>query len=632
VAGHFGIAPAQELSERAFLIEFPTVVSASGLRQNATETPQAITVIDQQMIKASGAREIAELFRLVPGFTVSYVTYVKGLQPIVYYHGLGREFFSRIQVLIDGRSMNNATLGGIDWSQFPLAMEDIDRIEVIRGPSNAAHGIGAFLATINFVTKHASQVRGVDVSGNAGTNGILDGTVRAGGGAGGFEYRMTAGHRADNGFPNLADSRTLDYVTGRADWQINRTDALMLQAGVTSGTNDVGFRGPDDPGRSVRTTTGYAQARWERSHDADNGLSIQFYYYRFNLADAFITDPLPAFNNERFPFDDTSTVDRIDLEFQQTFTTGPDLRWVWGAGVRQDRAEVPAILSVAEKLNIQRLFGHVEWRITDKLLFNAGAMVEHNDISGTDTAPQVALNYTIVPNHVVRFSVAKALRTPTVIESGVQGITVGVQGGPRSLSGGGLQPETILSSAISYVGEWPQWNITTDVKVFYDTLDDLIGLVGVQGGFPPTAYPRNAANGDSARQQGIEGQLVWRPTPQTTLWLSGAHMETRSADQLDNYSRSAPRNSGHLLVASRIAETWDVSASVQAQSAFRASGLSDPQRGFCRVDFRLVKHLPWWNGAQVGFVVENVFDNHYTDYRNNNIAQRVAWLTFSAKF
>jgi len=213
VAGHFGIAPAQELSERAFLIEFPTVVSASGLRQNATETPQAITVIDQQMIKASGAREIAELFRLVPGFTVSYVTYVKGLQPIVYYHGLGREFFSRIQVLIDGRSMNNATLGGIDWSQFPLAMEDIDRIEVIRGPSNAAHGIGAFLATINFVTKHASQVRGVDVSGNAGTNGILDGTVRAGGGAGGFEYRMTAGHRADNGFPNLADSRTLDYVT-----------------------------------------------------------------------------------------------------------------------------------------------------------------------------------------------------------------------------------------------------------------------------------------------------------------------------------------------------------------------------------------------------------------------------------
>jgi hypothetical protein len=109
-------ASAQELSERQFLEEFPTVLSASRLRQNARETPQAITVIDQAMIKASGAREFAELFRLVPGFTVSYVTYVKGLQPIVTYHGLGREFFSRLQVLIDGRSINNATLGGVDWS------------------------------------------------------------------------------------------------------------------------------------------------------------------------------------------------------------------------------------------------------------------------------------------------------------------------------------------------------------------------------------------------------------------------------------------------------------------------------------------------------------------------------------
>ena len=141
-----GPAVAQELSEHEFLADFPTVLSASRLRQNASETPQAVTVIDQAMIRASGAREFAELFRLVPGFTVSYVTYVKGLQPIVSYHGLGREFFSRLQVLIDGRSINNATLGGVDWSEFPFTPDDIDRIEVVRGPSNATHGIGAFLA------------------------------------------------------------------------------------------------------------------------------------------------------------------------------------------------------------------------------------------------------------------------------------------------------------------------------------------------------------------------------------------------------------------------------------------------------------------------------------------------------
>ncbi|MCC6192890.1 MAG: TonB-dependent receptor [Burkholderiales bacterium] len=629
-AGASGSSAAQEPSEREYLLDFPTVVSASGLRQNAMETPQAITVIDQPMIRASGVREVAELFRMVPGFTVSYVTHVKGLQPIVYYHGLGREFFSRLQVLIDGRSMNNATLGGIDWSQFPLALEDIDRIEVIRGPSNAVHGIGAFTATINFITRHATQVRGVHLSGNAGNDGILDGTLRGGSGVDSFQYRLAAGHRADDGFPGLPDSRSLDYVMGRADLQIDASTALMLQAGVTNGKNDAGLRPPEDPARSVRTQTAYALARWERSKDADNGLSVQAYYYRFELSDQYLTDPLPPFNNERFRWDDGSTVDRADLEAQQTFTTGRDLRWVWGAGLRQDRARVPAI-SLSSTLGIQRLFGHVEWRITDRLLLNAGAMLEHNDITGTDVAPQVALNYRFAPQHVLRFSVAKALRTPTAIESGVGHLPIGPVLRARSASSVELQPESIVSSEVSYAGEFPAFNTTVDVKAFYDTIDDLIGLFTPQGGFPPPTYPRNAINGDSARQQGIEGQLVWRPGANTTLWLSGAHVQTSSADRFDTYSTSAPRNSGHLLVSTRFGDAWDASASVQAQSAYRASVLADPQPGFCSVNLRLVRRLDWLGGGEVGFVVQNVFDTPYTEYRRNNVAQRTAWLTVRLK-
>jgi iron complex outermembrane receptor protein len=240
-AGSGAPSLAQELSEREFVAEFPTVLSASGLRQDARETPQAITVIDQAMIKASGAREFAELFRLVPGFTVSYVTYVKGLQPIVSYHGLGREFFSRLQVLIDGRSINNGTLGGVDWSDFPFALEDIDHIEVIRGPSNATHGIGAFLATINFITKHALQERGAEASVNVGNDAIRDGSARFGDGFGQFDYRLVAGHRADDGFENVADSRTRNFATARADWQIGPVDNLLLQLGGTDGKNDVSF-------------------------------------------------------------------------------------------------------------------------------------------------------------------------------------------------------------------------------------------------------------------------------------------------------------------------------------------------------------------------------------------------------
>jgi iron complex outermembrane recepter protein len=624
-----GPAMAQELSEHEFLGEFPTVLSASGLRQNASETPQAITVIDQEMIKASGAREFAELFRLVPGFTVSYVTYVKGLQPVVTYHGLGREFFSRLQVLIDGRSINTATLGGVDWNDFPFAPDDIDRIEVIRGPSNATHGIGAFLATINFITKHALQEHGAAVSVDAGDDDIRDAEARFGSGFSGFDYRLVAGHRADDGFENLADSRSRNFVSARADWQIGPADNLMLQAGGTNGSNEVGSGSANDPQRTAGVSSQYAQAKWERSTDADNGLFVQLYYYQYRLTDLFLPIVQPL--NGPVPIDGGSLARRTDLEVQQNLSAGPDLRWVWGGSVREDSTEVPLLFPGDKPLNVQRLFGHVEWRAADAWLVNAGAMVEHNGISGTDIAPQLALNYEVATNQTIRFNLSRALRAPTVIEE--QGeFGVGAPGTPRYGPPGNLAPETVLSREISYVAEWPERHMSLDVKVFDDDVHDLIDLVGVRNDSAAEAFPKNAVNGDSAQERGIEGQFVWRPYAGTMVLASAAFLDIDSADHLDNYSTSAPRTSLHVLVSHRFADVWDASAGVTEQSAFLADGYSEPQRAFSRVDLRLARQLPLrWADAEVAVSVQNLFDNHYTEYRHDDIASRLFWMTFSVK-
>ncbi len=628
-----GSALAQDLSEREFLTEFPTVLSASRLRQSLTETPQAVTVIDQDTIKASGVREIAELFRLVPGFTVSYVTYVNGLQPIVNYHGLGREFFSRLQVLIDGRSMNTPTLGGVDWSDFPLALDDIERIEVVRGPSNATYGIGAFLATINFITKHASQERGATLSVNAGNAGIRDGFARFGGGAGGFDFRITGGHRADDGFANLVDSRKREFATLRTDWQLDPANSLTLQAGATNGNNELGVGRPDDPVRKARIETQYAQLKWERNLDADNGLAVQYYFYRFKLSDRFVTNPIPAFNNERFPLDAGSAIRRSDLELQQTFSTGPFWRWVWGASAREDVAEAPQLLNETGRLRIERLFAHMEWRATESVLVNAGAMVEHNNISGTDVAPQAAINFRLARDHVIRFGVSKALRTPTIFEENVQTIIIVPPPAPPQKSATGvLRPETIVSREVSYVGEWPASHVTLDLKMFYDTLHDLIDLVGEQSTFPASVFPRTVLNGDDARQQGVEGQLALRPSPATSLLVSAAHVETRSPDRFNSYSTSMPRNTVHALLSHRFGDTWSASVAFHHQSAFRASRFSEPQRAFSRVDARVAKEFTVGQGrSEVAIVAENLFDERYTEFRRDNVARRRAWLTLSIK-
>jgi len=626
-AGPSASAFAQELSEHEFLTEFPTVLSASGLRQDASETPQAITVIDQAMIKASGAREFAELFRLVPGFTVSYVTYVKGLQPIVSYHGLGREFFSRLQVLIDGRSINNGTFGGVDWSEFPFALDDIDRIEVIRGPSNATHGIGAFLATINFITKHALQEHGAEVSASVGSDSIRDGSARFGGALGALDYRLVAGHRADDGFGNVADTRSRNYASARADWQMGPVDNLMMQLGGTDGSNRVSFRGANDPERSVDLSTAYAQLKWDRSFDADNGFYVQLYYYHFRLTDLFL--PVPA--GAPVAIDGGSSATRTDLEAQQTFSTGPNLRWVWGGSVREDLTQVPLLFTTISPLHVERLFGHVEWRPEDALLVNAGAMVENNSLSGTDVAPQIALNYLATANQTFRFNLSRALRTPTVIEKQGQ-FAVGPPGSPRYGPAGDLLPETILSREISYVGQWPDSHTTLDVKLFDDDVHELIDLIGARNDSAAQAFPKNAVNGDSARERGVEGQVSWRPTPATMLAASASYLHISSDDRLDNYSSSAPHTNLNLLLSHRFLDLWDASVNLHQQGSMRAGGYSEAQRAFWRLDTRIARQFQLGTGeTEVALSVQNLLDNHYTEYRHDDIAGRLVWLTISFK-
>jgi iron complex outermembrane receptor protein len=619
------------LSEHDFLTDFPTAVSASRLRQNIADTPQAVTIIDQETIRAAGVREIAELFRLVPGFNVTYATHVKGVQPIVTYHGLGREYFSRLQVLIDGRSVNNATLGGVDWSDFPLALDDIERVEVVRGPSAATHGIGAFLGTINFVSKHPLQQRGLFASVNAGTDAIFDAVARYGGVVSGTDFRFTTQHQSDDGFPDAHYHKALDLATLRADWQIDALQSLMLQAGVTSRSTDTGSDLAFDPRRKARFETGYAQLRWERSLDADDAVAAQVYHYTFKLSDRFATQPIADLGGLVFDIDSGSRVSRTDIELQHNFRIGPTARFVWGGSLREDQAEAPLILAQPERLRIARLFGHVEWNAGARVLLNAGAMLEHNSQSGTNVAPQASLHFRITPEQTVRVGVSRSLRDPTLFEDSLQSIVIGPDGVPI-LVAGNVRPETIVSTELGYVGQFPAAGATLELKLFRDRLHDLIALVGGTTTIPPTAFPKAVVNGDDARQTGVEGQFLWRPLAATSLAISGAHLTTASDDRFASYSTSAPRNTFHVLASQRVLESWDGSIAYHQQSGYLPLGALAAQPGFRRVDLRIAKRLPLGAGSgEVSVVVENAFAARYTDLTGTNIGQRRAWLSFSVK-
>ena len=125
------------LATDEFFSEFPVVLSASRLVQPINEAPAAVTVIDRETIRASGVRELADIFRLVPGMTVGRRT---GHAPALGFHGFSGGYFRQFQVLVDGVSIYNPLWGGTEWGELPFAIEDVDRIEVVRGPNAATYG------------------------------------------------------------------------------------------------------------------------------------------------------------------------------------------------------------------------------------------------------------------------------------------------------------------------------------------------------------------------------------------------------------------------------------------------------------------------------------------------------------
>jgi len=213
------------VTESDFLDDLPVVLSASRLSQPVSEAPVAVTVIDQEMIHASGFRDIPDLLRLVPGFSVAYTrdnTWAAG------YHGLGDAFSRRFQVLVDGRSIYSPHYGAVNWTDLPLSIDDIERIEVVRGPDAAIYGANAFAAVINIITKTAAQVAGEFVSLQLGEQGMRGATVRHGGGDGALRYRLTASTQQRDRFERDITNKIADGAGDNGQYfEASKTTFLM---------------------------------------------------------------------------------------------------------------------------------------------------------------------------------------------------------------------------------------------------------------------------------------------------------------------------------------------------------------------------------------------------------------------
>ncbi|MBN1378052.1 MAG: TonB-dependent receptor [Gammaproteobacteria bacterium] len=637
------------LTESEFLGEVPTIVSASRMPQLQSEAPAAVTIIDADMIEASGARNISDLLMLVPGFQVGNFNSSK---PVATYHGLADEYPRNMQVLIDGRSVYSPMFRGAFWSDLTVALENIERIEVIRGPNTVTYGSNAFFGVINIITRHASQQIGTYLKGAVGDNGIRDMLLRHGWRSGEHNFRITGSWQESEGFESRTDDVQAGVIDVNADFRLSTNDVLEVNAGINKNEYTEDFIGTGVPvsPHTREVTSSYQQLRWRRSISQTDELSIQlFHQYRDQKLEV-VTDPIDlslfGLGVVTVPIDLNASEDRYDLELQHILRPAAPVQLVWGVGMRLDQMESQSFFADNEirENRVNRLFSSVEWRATEKMIVNGGAIIEDSDIAGTDISPRLALNYHLTSSDTIRTSISRATRMPALVEDeGNQQFTyAGLLFDQGILGGGGLVTEKITTGEVAYLGRALGNKISWGVRVYRDVISDRITEIIIPA---LELFPEREAfsfvNAGEIEVNGQELEFDYQATEDLRVVLNYAHMDAKSRDygSIINLSRrartlikSVPNYSYSTLIMYRFVEAWQASLLVSGVDDMEWLGDGDYVKGHTRIDVNLAREFQFGGtSARLSATVQRL-GSEYLDFRIQNVSDRRYFVSFGVLF
>ena len=655
-------ASSVDISEDDYIGDVPKVLTVSRLSQAAADVPSAVTVIDRDTIRASGIVDLPDVFRLVPGMYVgANAGYVYNTNHTVSYHGITSAYAGTMQVMINGRSVYSPLFGGVNWSELPIAIIDIERIEVTRGPNAASYGANSYFGVINIITQTPAETPANSFVATHGS-GRNEAFYRHAGKQDDLSYRLTAGYRQDDGLDNRNDFKRTRFINSQADYRVSLKDSLELEFGITDGARGEGNIN-NDPfiflPRTKQINNHFGLIRWRHNISDSSDFTLQA-YHSYDKSDdettsvnlrpiiAAIPNPLApivaaSLVNDNVFVNNDVVQQRSDIEAQQTFALGQQIRAVWGGSVRQDSVYAPHFLDSrkTDYFNLQRLFGHVEWRAHDKLTVNVGAMMEHNDFTGTDISPRVSLNFKPHPNHTFRVGTSSALRTPNYVEEKFRDRLVIPTTNPGrnplifqyKANKGNVKPEQIISRELGYIGKIG--HLQLDARLFSDQIDDIIrDAKRTDFTIPANALLLNPffrqdietnINRGSAKVEGIEFQANWQLSRDTKLLLNHSYVHIRETqDGLKNkYTSSSPRNTLSALITHRFNQQWDASFAYYQTSEATLLGDGNNVDLIRKSDVRLARKFDSgrWNG-EVAVVVENIFNDHYEEFADYNTFKR----------
>lgn len=527
-------------SEETFFQPLPIVLSASRLAQPLQDSPGAVTVIDADLIAATGYRELARVLRLVPGFQVGQE---RGNLQWVTYHGLGMDSPMQMQLLVDGRASLAPSFAASAERALP---GDIERIEVVRGSNSAAYGSNAFLGIVNIITDDASRQPGTRLKLSAGQPGIRDASLRHASQSGPLSLRVSAHHEQDDGFADLHDGRRTDVLNLRADLRLDGGDEVVINAGIAESTHELGYAGSIFDMAALRNgnDTNRSLHLWWRRGPEDDAIRVSAYWSRQSREDLWRYDSATNSGvlSRAFPerlrgtVGNSATFVQHNLELERRERLDESTRLMWGAEWKRIEHDSPFWYHErrSHARDEHRLFANLELRTGTDLLWNLGGMLEQLRGDEARLAPRVFLNWQASPQLTWRIGHSRAWRQPDLFERNVD-IRITDDKGElvqrRQYPNPDLRPQRIDASEIGMLGVFGDSRSTLDVRLFRERITDMIVRSPVPAEWPiegklPEAISRSLGStwweNHEGRLQlnGIEYQLHLKPWLGTEFILS----------------------------------------------------------------------------------------------------------------
>lgn len=514
-AAQVGSGPVEEPTLEEILQA--NVTSVAKRPQRVEESAAAVFVISREDIRRSGVTTLPELFRMVPGLDVASLS---SGNAAVAARGFNGRFSNKLLVLIDGRAIYLSTLSGVLWDQQLPPVEDIERIEVVRGPGATLWGANAVNGVINVVTKHAADTLGTLTDARYSSDGDGRVLLRLGGRAGahGAFRAYVVGHDTE-GLAYMAPDRRRDLSSGgqvgfRYDFEPNESDSFTLQGDVYEGRSDLSLMAPSAAiARPARSSfSGHnLLGRWTRTGD-EGASSLQVYLDHVKRREAGLD----------------GVSDQVDIDVSRYVVLGDRHRVVWGAGYRWRADEVEATTPVMRFDPARRSdswYGaYLSDEITlepERLRLSVGAKVEHNEYSGLEVQPSIRIAWSDAADWTVWGAVSRAARTPSRLETALEldDPVVAVSAAET------LDSEKLWAWEAGWRGRLGR-NLSLDLTAYLHRYENLV----VWSARPATSADQplltlEFANAGEAETAGVEAAIEAYITPQWTVKIAASAMD-----------------------------------------------------------------------------------------------------------